>query len=93
MKAIQKYEFDDVLRKFLMQSRFASDGAVVMDLDGTAVHEEHGRIYIPEPVEFGLKKINYKLSLSFRYTPILFRDNGKKLGEGLEYFFTHRVIL
>ncbi len=57
MKAIQKYEFDDVLRKFLMQSRFASDGAVVVDLDGTAVHEEHGRVYIPESVEIGLKQI------------------------------------
>ena len=29
MKAIQNYEFDAVLRKFLMQSRFSADGALV----------------------------------------------------------------
>jgi hypothetical protein len=28
-----------------------------MDLDGTAVHEENGRVIIPEPVEFGLKAL------------------------------------
>lgn len=57
MKAIQNYEYDAVLRRFLMQSNFAARGAVVTDLDGTAVHEEHGRIYIPETVELGLKQI------------------------------------
>src|SRR6188474_2074807 len=82
MKAIQKYEFDDVLRKFLMQSRFASDGAVVMDLDGTAVHEEHGRIYIPEPVEFGLKEV-YELGRpvvlnSLRFPLSVMRTFGKE---------------
>lgn len=50
-------EVDQVLQKFLQQSRFASSGGVITDLDGTAVHEEQGRIYIPQPVEFGLKAI------------------------------------
>ena len=82
MKAIHKYEFDDVLRKFLMQSRFASDGAVVTDLDGTAVHEERGKIYIPEPVEFGLKKI-YELGRpvvlnSLRFPLSVMRTFGKE---------------
>ena len=82
MKAIQNYEFDAVLRKFLMQSRFASDGAVVTDLDGTAVHEEHGRVYIPEPVEFGLKKI-YELGRpvvlnSLRFPLSVMRTFGKE---------------
>src|SRR6476620_11199087 len=45
------------LKDFVEQSRFTSDGGVVMDLDGTAVHEENGRTYIPQPVEFGLKAL------------------------------------
>jgi len=43
------------LKHFFQQSRFAASGGVITDLDGTAVHEEQGRIYIPQPVEFGLK--------------------------------------
>jgi len=82
MKAIQNYEFDAVLRKFLMQSRFAAEGAVVTDLDGTAVHEEHGRVYIPEPVELGLKKI-YELGRpvvlnSLRFPLSVMRTFGKE---------------
>jgi hydroxymethylpyrimidine pyrophosphatase-like HAD family hydrolase len=82
MKAIQKYEFDAVLRNFLMQSRFATDGAVVTDLDGTAVHEDRGRIFIPEPVEFGLKKI-YELGRpvvlnSLRFPLSVMRTFGKE---------------
>jgi hydroxymethylpyrimidine pyrophosphatase-like HAD family hydrolase len=50
-------EVENALKQFFIQSRFAESGAVITDLDGTAVHEEHGRIYIPEPVEFGLKAL------------------------------------
>jgi hydroxymethylpyrimidine pyrophosphatase-like HAD family hydrolase len=50
-------EVDEVLKEFVRQSRFVSNGGVVTDLDGTAVHEEHGRVYIPKPVEFGLKAL------------------------------------
>ena len=50
-------EVEEALKKFYRESRFAGSGGVITDLDGTAVHEEHGRIYIPEPVEFGLKAI------------------------------------
>jgi hydroxymethylpyrimidine pyrophosphatase-like HAD family hydrolase len=82
MKAIQNYEFDAVLRKFLMQSRFAADGAVIVDLDGTAVHEDRGRVYIPEPVELGLKKI-YELGRpvvlnSLRFPLSVMRTFGKE---------------
>ena len=42
---------------FFASSAFGSRGAVVTDLDGTAVHEDQGRIYIPPPVEFGLRAI------------------------------------
>src|SRR5215218_8713159 len=57
MKAVQNLETDAVLRQFLMQSGFIQKGAVVTDLDGTAVHEEKGRVYIPERVEAGLKQL------------------------------------
>ncbi len=50
-------EVDEALKSFLAQSSFTTSGAVVTDLDGTAVHEEGGRIYIPESVEFGLRAI------------------------------------
>ena len=42
---------------FFAGSNFASRGAVITDLDGTAVHEDKGRIFIPEPVEYGLRAI------------------------------------
>ncbi len=50
-------EVDAALRDFLRQSQFSGTGAIITDLDGTAVHEDQGRIYIPQAVEFGLKAI------------------------------------
>ncbi len=50
-------EIDEALIEFFRQSDFAGSGAVITDLDGTAVHEEEGRVYIPQPVEFGLKAL------------------------------------
>lgn len=43
--------------EFVTRSGFGERGAVITDLDGTAVHEEKGRIFIPPPVEFGLRSI------------------------------------
>jgi hydroxymethylpyrimidine pyrophosphatase-like HAD family hydrolase len=48
----------DALREFLASSNFARNGAIVTDLDGTAVHEFEGRVIVPEPVEFGLKRLH-----------------------------------
>lgn len=45
------------LRRFVATSRFATHGAIVTDLDGTAVHERQGRTVIAEPVEAGLKAL------------------------------------
>lgn len=45
------------LQDFILNTQFTTNGGVIMDLDGTAVHEEDGRVYIPEPVEFGLKAL------------------------------------
>src|SRR5688572_9699047 len=49
-------EVDIRLRQFVEQSTFATSGAVVTDLDGTAVHEFQGRIAIPKEVELGLMR-------------------------------------
>lgn len=48
----------EVLEDFLSRSNFVHSGGVVTDLDGTALHEEQGRILIPEPVEFGFRKMH-----------------------------------
>jgi len=45
------------LESFHRSSDFSRRGAVITDLDGTAVHEREGRVVIPEPVEFGLKAL------------------------------------
>jgi hydroxymethylpyrimidine pyrophosphatase-like HAD family hydrolase len=45
------------LRRFLGASRFSERGGIISDLDGTAVHEDAGRIVIPEEVELGLARL------------------------------------
>src|SRR5918999_246544 len=47
-------EIDAKLQRFIDQSSFATAGAVITDLDGTAVHEYQGKIIIPKEVELGL---------------------------------------
>ena len=46
------------LREFLAQSDFMRHGGVMTDLDGTAVHEENGRVYVSVPMEKGLKRMH-----------------------------------
>ncbi|MEZ0171457.1 HAD family hydrolase [Microvirga sp. TS319] len=48
---------DQTLRDFVRGSRFIQEGAVVTDLDGTAVHEFEGRIVIPDAVSHSLKRL------------------------------------
>ena len=48
----------EVLRDFVARSAFTDKGGIVTDLDGTALHEDQGRIYIPEPVEFGFRALH-----------------------------------
>lgn len=50
-------EISGRLRAFHHTSRFATHGGVVTDLDGTAVHERDGRVYVVEPVAEGLKML------------------------------------
>jgi len=45
------------LQNFFHQSRFDECGAVITDLDGTAIHEYQGRYSIPQSVELGLNKV------------------------------------
>ena len=46
------------VREFLRRSQFMERGAVITDLDGTAVHEVEGRVYLPLEVEVGLKQMH-----------------------------------
>lgn len=46
---------EDQLKRFIGQSSFASSGGLITDLDGTAVHEVQGKVFIPKTVELGLK--------------------------------------
>lgn len=43
-----------ILKDFIEASSFRTKGAVLTDLDGTAVHEFQGKIVIPKEVEYGL---------------------------------------
>ena len=51
-------ELEVILRKFVSGSAFATHGAVITDLDGTAVMEHEGRVTVAPEVEFGLKHLN-----------------------------------
>lgn len=51
-------ETDQTLRGFLATSAFARSGAVITDLDGTALHEHEGRLRVAPEVEFGLKGLS-----------------------------------
>jgi hydroxymethylpyrimidine pyrophosphatase-like HAD family hydrolase len=57
-------EASSLLQQFFYDAEFAAHGGVVTDLDGTAIHEEAGRIYIPKPVELGFKAL-YDLGRPF----------------------------
>lgn len=45
------------LREFLSDGAFEARGAVITDLDGTAVLERDGRIWLPPEIEAGLARI------------------------------------
>lgn len=46
------------LHAFLQASRFRDQGAVMTDLDGTAVHEVEGRVLLSRSVELGLQQVH-----------------------------------
>lgn len=48
---------EEHLRQFLKQSAYAAQGGIITDLDGTVVHEQHGRVYIPDQVTYALKAL------------------------------------
>ena len=49
-------EINAKLQHFVNQTPFVASGAVITDLDGTAVHEFQGKIAIPKEVELGLMR-------------------------------------
>jgi hydroxymethylpyrimidine pyrophosphatase-like HAD family hydrolase len=54
----QSDDVEAVLARFLRESAFVRDGAVLTDLDGTAVHEAEGRGFISAEVEAGLAEVH-----------------------------------
>jgi hydroxymethylpyrimidine pyrophosphatase-like HAD family hydrolase len=46
------------LQRFMRDSRFFENGAVMTDLDGTAVHELEGRVTLSRSVELGLERVH-----------------------------------
>lgn len=50
-------DLERALAAFAARADFARTGAVITDLDGTAVHEHAGRIVIPTGVEHGLRRV------------------------------------
>jgi hydroxymethylpyrimidine pyrophosphatase-like HAD family hydrolase len=50
-------DVNDQLTRFVRESQFTARGGIVTDLDGTAVHEHDGHIFIPPSVEHGLKRL------------------------------------
>jgi hydroxymethylpyrimidine pyrophosphatase-like HAD family hydrolase len=46
------------LERFLQSSRFTERGAVMTDLDGTAVHEVEGQVLLSRSMELGLKRVH-----------------------------------
>ncbi|WP_363351545.1 HAD family phosphatase [Methylocystis echinoides] len=51
-------QIHEELKAFLAEADFARTGALITDLDGTAVHEFEGRVVIPDTVARGLKRLN-----------------------------------
>ncbi len=56
MDTIESYV--PTLQRFLRHSAFAERGAVMSDLDGTAVHEVEGRVILSRSMELGLKRVH-----------------------------------
>jgi hydroxymethylpyrimidine pyrophosphatase-like HAD family hydrolase len=50
-------EHHEQLQRFFADSRFCEAGGVVTDLDGTALHEADGRVFISQRMEQGLKRM------------------------------------
>ncbi len=48
---------ENAIGDFAQSSGFTERGGVVIDLDGTAVHEDSGQVVVPRPVELGLKAL------------------------------------
>lgn len=75
-------EVNGVLTDFVRSSQFSDLGGVVTDLDGTAVLEEDGRVFVSRPVEYGLRAI-YKngrpvILNSLRFPLSVIRTFGKE---------------
>jgi hydroxymethylpyrimidine pyrophosphatase-like HAD family hydrolase len=46
------------LQVFTDNSNFKESGALILDLDGTALHEREGKIYIPDPIKKAVEAVH-----------------------------------
>jgi hydroxymethylpyrimidine pyrophosphatase-like HAD family hydrolase len=81
-KIIVDNNVEEQVRDFLSRSTYLRQGGIITDLDGTIVHEDQGRIYLPESVQYGLKKL-YNLGRpliinSLRFPLSVIRTFGKE---------------
>jgi hydroxymethylpyrimidine pyrophosphatase-like HAD family hydrolase len=56
-KVIIDSKVEEQVRDFLSRSTYRAQGGIITDLDGTIVHEERSRVYIPPPVQYALKEL------------------------------------
>jgi hydroxymethylpyrimidine pyrophosphatase-like HAD family hydrolase len=81
-KVIVDSKVEEQVRDFLSRSTYRRQGGIITDLDGTIVHEDQGRIYLPPPVQYALKEL-YNLGRpliinSLRFPLSVIRTFGKE---------------
>jgi hydroxymethylpyrimidine pyrophosphatase-like HAD family hydrolase len=81
-KVIVDGKVEEQVRDFLSRSTYRRQGGIITDLDGTIVHEERGRIYLPPEVQYALKEL-YNLGRpliinSLRFPLSVIRTFGKE---------------
>jgi len=64
LESVLNAAVEENLRQFLRDSTYSSLGGVIVDLDGTIVHEDQGRTFIPDSAKFALKEL-YDLKRPF----------------------------
>jgi hydroxymethylpyrimidine pyrophosphatase-like HAD family hydrolase len=81
-KVIVDSKVEEKVRDFLSRSTYRRQGGIITDLDGTIVHEEKGRVYLPPEVQYALKEL-YNLGRpliinSLRFPLSVIRTFGKE---------------
>lgn len=68
-------EAEKVFKKFLQESDLLKKGALITDLDGTALHERNGEVHIPSTIKDGIEqcgKLNIPVVINTLRFPMSF---------------------